>query len=96
MTYSETHMVLVKKQETRNQDDTYDEILDDKLPKNMLNVIALRDLRIELCALSTDYIKQRVGVTFIRERKVIKDEPNMHSNRSICFSQFFDHNVNHF
>jgi hypothetical protein len=31
MTYSETHMVLVKKQETRNQDDTYDEILDDKL-----------------------------------------------------------------
>ncbi len=31
MTCSETHRVLVKKQETRNQDDTYDEILDDKL-----------------------------------------------------------------
>ncbi len=31
MTYSETHMVLVKKQETRNQDDTYDKILDGKL-----------------------------------------------------------------
>ena len=96
MTYSETHVVLVKKQETRNQDDTYDKILDGKLASREYVKRHSLTRRLELCALSTDYIKQRVGVTFIRERKVIKDEPNMHSNRSICFSQFFDHNVNHF
>jgi hypothetical protein len=97
MTFSETHRVLVKKQETRNQVDTYDEILVDKwLLKNMLNVIALQELRIVLCASSSNCIKRRVDATFLRERKVIKNEPEMYSSRSICFSQFFDYNVNHF